>query len=260
HRSVEWHRGLGARQCGRPVGIGAEHQAARQAASTQLGARPAPLPRWGGGGVHRDPRRVHRLDSYVHFGLVDVLVPLASSSHPVAVAWGIVALYLVLAVEVTSLLRKQLSKRLWRATHFASFPLFALATTHALSAGTDRAAILMRYGAALTTISVVLLTAVRVVGARRRKPVDLGGMTRPLRYEPPRRALNAPRWSTRFPSPSLRRTAFPRSREAQGRGSSSLSGTARRIPGRWSRSGGARRVGPCPWPIPPRVPRSPRYG
>ena len=43
------------------------------------------------------------LDSYVHFGLVDVLVPLASSSHPVAVAWGIVALYLVLAVEVTSL-------------------------------------------------------------------------------------------------------------------------------------------------------------
>src|SRR5204862_328066 len=35
------------------------------------------------------------LDSYVHFGLVDVLVPLASSSHPVAVAWGIVALYLV---------------------------------------------------------------------------------------------------------------------------------------------------------------------
>jgi hypothetical protein len=128
------------------------------------------------------------LDSYVHFGLVDVLVPLASSWHPVAVAWGIVALYLLLAVEVTSLLRKQLSKRLWRATHFASFPLFALATTHALSAGTDRAALLMRYGAALTTVSVVLLTAARVVGARRRKPVDLGGMTRPA----PLRAI-APR-------------------------------------------------------------------
>src|SRR5439155_15126758 len=84
--------------------------------------------------------------------------------------------------------RKQLSKRLRRATHFASFPLFALATTHALSAGTDRAALLMRYGAALTTVSVVLLTAARVVGGRRRKPVDLGGMPRlaPLRATAPR--------------------------------------------------------------------------
>ena len=116
------------------------------------------------------------LDSYVHFGLVDVLVPFTSSWHPVAVAWGIVALYLLLAVEVTSLLRKTLSKRLWRATHFASFPLFALATTHALSAGTDRAALLMRYGAALTTVSVVMLTAVRVVPA----------LLRPIAHQPHR--------------------------------------------------------------------------
>ena len=36
-------------------------------------------------------------DSYVAFGLADVLVPLASSWHPVAVAWGVVALYLLLA-------------------------------------------------------------------------------------------------------------------------------------------------------------------
>jgi hypothetical protein len=42
-------------------------------------------------------------DSYVHFGLVDVLVPLAATWHPLAVAWGIVGLYLLLAVEITSL-------------------------------------------------------------------------------------------------------------------------------------------------------------
>ena len=42
-------------------------------------------------------------DTYVHFGLASVLVPFASSWHPVAVAWGISAFYLLLAVEVTSL-------------------------------------------------------------------------------------------------------------------------------------------------------------
>src|SRR5262245_43021103 len=37
------------------------------------------------------------LDSYVHFSIVDVLVPFTSSWHPVAVAWGIVAMYLLVA-------------------------------------------------------------------------------------------------------------------------------------------------------------------
>jgi hypothetical protein len=42
-------------------------------------------------------------DSYVHFGLAEILVPFVGSWHPVAVGWGIVAMYLLLAVEVTSL-------------------------------------------------------------------------------------------------------------------------------------------------------------
>ena len=42
-------------------------------------------------------------DRYVGFGVGDVLVPLHSSYRPVAVAWGVVALYLLVAVEVTSL-------------------------------------------------------------------------------------------------------------------------------------------------------------
>ena len=119
-------------------------------------------------------------DSYVNFGFIDILVPFTSSWHPVAVAWGIVALYLLIAVEVTSLMRKRLSKQMWRATHYASFPLFVLATTHALSAGTDRAALLMRAGAVFTTASVVALTAVRVIGTRRRGRADVDGMTKPV--------------------------------------------------------------------------------
>ena len=46
-------------------------------------------------------------DSYVPFGLVEVLVPFVGTWHPVAVAWGIVGLYVLLAVELTSLARTQ---------------------------------------------------------------------------------------------------------------------------------------------------------
>ena len=77
------------------------------------------------------------MDSYVHFSLVTVLVPFTGSWHPVAVAWGIVALYLLLAVELTSLARARVSKRLWRRVHYGSFGLYGLSSIHAVSAGTD---------------------------------------------------------------------------------------------------------------------------
>ena len=69
-------------------------------------------------------------DSYVHFSIADVLVPLSSSWHPVAVAWGIVGMYVLVAVEVTSLVRSRLPLAVWRRFHYLSFAVFALATVH----------------------------------------------------------------------------------------------------------------------------------
>ena len=89
------------------------------------------------------------LDSFVDFSVINVLVPFTGSWNPAAVAWGIVAFYALVAVEVTSLLRTRVSKPLWRATHYLSFPLFALATIHVLTAGTDRHTLALR--ALLTT-------------------------------------------------------------------------------------------------------------
>ena len=104
-------------------------------------------------------------DTYVHFGIVEILVPFTATYHPVAVAWGIVAVYLLAAVEVTSLLRRRLSKRAWRTTHYASFPVFILATIHGLWAGTDRHAIVVRLPMIVVCIAVTVLTAVRVYQA-----------------------------------------------------------------------------------------------
>lgn len=110
-------------------------------------------------------------DSYVHFGPTDVLVPLASSWHPVAVAAGIVAMYLLLAVELTSLARNRLTRNpstrwVWRFVHGASFPLFVLATLHGISAGTDASALWLRTAMLLSAAIVTVLCAVRILQGR----------------------------------------------------------------------------------------------
>jgi predicted ferric reductase len=100
-------------------------------------------------------------DTYVGFGLVSVLVPFASTWHPLAVAWGVVAFYVLVAVEITSLLRSRISKRAWRLTHFASLPLFALATIHGLTAGTDAGEWLVLFAATAISVLVAALIALR---------------------------------------------------------------------------------------------------
>jgi predicted ferric reductase len=76
-------------------------------------------------------------DNYTSFGLADVLVPFASAWKPIPVALGIVAMYILVTVEVTSLLQRHLPRTVWRQIHLTSYGLFAFASLHALSAGTD---------------------------------------------------------------------------------------------------------------------------
>jgi len=120
-------------------------------------------------------------DSYVHFGLLDVLVPFSSSWRPVAVAWGIVAMYLLAAVELTSLARKHLSRRVWRATHMASIPLYLFATVHAVSAGTDGRSMLFVTAAAVSIATVSGLVAMRLTPAE----APRSSATAPLRERVP---------------------------------------------------------------------------
>jgi DMSO/TMAO reductase YedYZ heme-binding membrane subunit len=94
-------------------------------------------------------------DDFVHFGIVDVLVPMVSSWHPLAVAWGIVAMYLLVAVEATSLARQRLSQKVWRGIHMLSYVLLALVTIHLLTAGTDANDLLPAASAVLIGVAAV---------------------------------------------------------------------------------------------------------
>jgi predicted ferric reductase len=102
------------------------------------------------------------LDTYVRFSLLNVVVPFTGSWHPVAVAWGIVAMYLLLAVELTSLARAHVSMKLWRRVHFGSFALFLLSTVHALVAGTDARSAPFVVAVVGVCSVIAVLTAIRI--------------------------------------------------------------------------------------------------
>ncbi|MFA5883849.1 MAG: hypothetical protein WDA60_08365 [Acidimicrobiia bacterium] len=95
-------------------------------------------------------------DNYTHFGFAQILVPFASTWRTIPVALGVVGFYILVAVEVTSLLQRHLPRPVWRQIHLASYGLFAFATLHALTAGTDVRTVLAG-GAAIGVGTVVAL-------------------------------------------------------------------------------------------------------
>ena len=112
------------------------------------------------------------LDPYVDFGTAQILVPFASTWKPLAVAWGVVAFYLLLAVELTSLLRKRIPKRWWRAVHLSSYGIFVLGTVHLLTAGTDRHSSILLKTVVAVTVAVAALTLLRIVTPRGSRTID----------------------------------------------------------------------------------------
>ena len=121
-------------------------------------------------------------DSYVHFGPSELLVPLASAWRPVAVAWGVVALYLLVAVEVTSLLRRRLPNRVWRRVHATSFAVWVLSTVHLFAAGTDAGNPVLQWSTLLLCVGVLFAVVVRVLSPKpdRRAPSRAPGTSGPV--------------------------------------------------------------------------------
>ena len=114
-------------------------------------------------------------DSFVPFGWADLFVPGASAWRTVPVAFGVVAFWLLVAVEVSSLLRPRLSKRLWSRIHLLSFAVYALATLHYLQAGTERTNPILLLVVEATTAVVLGLTLLRLLAprpARRVRPAQ----------------------------------------------------------------------------------------
>jgi Ferric reductase like transmembrane component len=118
------------------------------------------------------------VDPFTHFGLAAVLVPFASHYRPIWMGLGLVALYLLLAVWVSSRLRTRIGHRLWRQIHVLAFAVYTAATLHGLGTGSDTRTL---WAMALYATSVGLvgtLLAIRLLAPAgrdaRRRPLAAG--------------------------------------------------------------------------------------
>jgi DMSO/TMAO reductase YedYZ heme-binding membrane subunit len=111
-------------------------------------------------------------DTYVHFGTADILVPFVSDWRPLPVALGILAFYLLVAVELTSLMMRKLPRKLWHSVHLTSYLLFWAVAIHGATAGTDSGNAIYVWASNVAIVIVLFLTVIRLVTDRRsRKPL-----------------------------------------------------------------------------------------
>ena len=105
------------------------------------------------------------LDPYAGLRLVNAVAPFTSSYRPFWVGLGAVALDLIAAVIVTSLVRARLGLRSWRAVHWAVYAIWPIAVVHALGTGSDvRSGLLLVVGSASFAVAIAAVAG-RVLAA-----------------------------------------------------------------------------------------------
>jgi sulfoxide reductase heme-binding subunit YedZ len=77
------------------------------------------------------------LDNFVPIDLQDAFVPFISPYRPLWLGFGAIALDLLIALTVTSLLRARLGLRTWRLVHWTAYLCWPLAVLHGLGTGSD---------------------------------------------------------------------------------------------------------------------------
>lgn len=109
------------------------------------------------------------LDGWLKLSVSEVLVPFASHYRSVPVAIGILAFYLLIAVQSTSLLMARLPRKAWKAIHYSSYVSLAFVAFHAGLSGTDVGT--RWYGAVSMALIVISLTAVLIRMFAHRRPL-----------------------------------------------------------------------------------------
>jgi sulfoxide reductase heme-binding subunit YedZ len=109
------------------------------------------------------------LDTYVHIGWFAIVVPFTSPYSRFWVGLGTIALDLMLAVSVSSLLRAHIKPSTWRGIHWLADASWPIAVAHTFGMGTDSRE---RWVIALGTLSVLsvalsLVWRMRATGKRR---------------------------------------------------------------------------------------------
>ncbi len=76
-------------------------------------------------------------DGFAPIGFRDAVIPFLSPYRPVWLGLGTVAFDLLLALVLTSMLRRRIGLRMWSAVHWLAYASWPVAMLHSLGTGTD---------------------------------------------------------------------------------------------------------------------------
>ncbi len=117
------------------------------------------------------------LDSFIQFTPAGIVIPLVSTYRPVWLSLGIVAMYLGVALALSSYLKRFIGYRVWRTMHYAGFAVWLLALIHGITTGSDTRAPWATGIYAGSALLITILLAIRFGGV----PIPLGD---PPRWRP----------------------------------------------------------------------------
>ena len=103
------------------------------------------------------------LDEWLKFSFGEVLVPFVTDFKALPVALGILAFYVLLAVQGSSLLIARLPRKFWKGVHYASYATLILVALHAGWTGTDVGSLWYKIVAIILIGSATLAVVVRVL-------------------------------------------------------------------------------------------------
>lgn len=118
------------------------------------------------------------LDPFTAFGWSEVFIPLVSHYRAIWMAFGIVGLYLGLALAASVWLRPYIGYEWWRRLHVLTLVVYLLVTVHGLTTGSDTSTAWAAAIYALSGLTVAALVWIRLLvptGAQqRRHPIWVG--------------------------------------------------------------------------------------
>jgi methionine sulfoxide reductase heme-binding subunit len=99
------------------------------------------------------------IDSYVSISWLDAVVPFVGSYRPFWLGLGAIAFDLLVAVTVTSMLRRHMGYASWRAVHWLTYASWPIALVHGFGTGSDVHSLWLT-GLSVTCLLAVLATVV----------------------------------------------------------------------------------------------------
>lgn len=114
------------------------------------------------------------VDTYVNITVLDAVIPFVGDYQPLWLGLGTVAFDLMLAVAVTSLLRRRIGHRAWRAVHWLAYASWPIALVHGIGIGTDTGTDWMTWLTISCVATVLAAAGIRTAAALRPAPTAEG--------------------------------------------------------------------------------------